>query len=153
MSEESVEGGCLCGRVRYAATGRRLWAAYCHCATCRHHVASPVAVFVGYRHGQVRFSGAAAPAIYRSSPDVERGFCAACGTPIFYRSDRHPGEIHLLIGTFDRPAAFAPTRHVFHDEKLPWFDAADHLPRHPGSSLGAPPSRVGPAGVEDGVGS
>ena len=153
MSEETAEGGCLCGRVRYVATGRHLWAAYCHCATCRHHVASPVAVFVGYRHGQVRFTGAAAPVIYRSSPDVERGFCAACGTPIFYRSDRHPGEIHLLVGSFDRPAAVAPTMHVFCGERLPWFDVADHLPRHAATSGAATPPGQGANAVEDGTGS
>ncbi len=144
MSEQTATGGCLCGQVRYVAEGRRLWAAYCHCATCRRHVAGPVAVFVGYPNAQARFTGAE-PAIYRSSPDVERGFCAACGTPVFYRSaQRHPGEIHLLIGTLDRPDAIAPQIHVFVEERLPWFETTDHLPRYAGSSTGADPISRGP---------
>ncbi len=138
MTDQSATGGCLCGRIRYTANGPPEWVAHCHCATCRHHVASPVATFVGYRHDQVRFE-AGEPAIYRSSPDVERAFCPNCGTPLYYRSERHAGEIHLLIGTFDAPGAIAPQFHVYFQERLPWFDTADGLPRYAGTARGAGP--------------
>ena len=138
MTDQTAKGGCLCGRIRYVADGNPAWIAHCHCATCRHHVAGPVATFVGFRRDQVRFE-TDEPAVYLSSPNVERGFCPHCGTPLFYRSDRHPGEIHLLIGSFDTPDAFTPQFHVFVDERLPWFDVADGLPRYAETARGADP--------------
>lgn len=145
MGNDTVTGGCLCGRVRYAAVGRRLWVAHCHCATCRKQVAGAVATFIGFRRDQVRLEGDE-PGLYASSPDVERGFCRHCGTPLFYRSDRHPGEIHLLIGTLDRPQDHPARAHVFFAERLPWFDIADDLPRYVGTGSNTQPDWHGTVG-------
>ena len=35
---------------------------------------------------------------YASSPDSRRGHCRHCGSPLFFRSARWPGEIHLHLG-------------------------------------------------------
>lgn len=32
------------------------------------------------------------PAVYASSPGVERAFCAGCGTPLTYKADDMPGS-------------------------------------------------------------
>lgn len=50
-----------------------------------------------------------------------------------YEGDRAPGETHLYISTMDSPQKFRPTKHVFFDEKIAWFDTADDLPRYPRS--------------------
>ena len=38
--------------------------------------------------------------------------------------DLRPGEVHVLIGTLDRPEDFVPTRNAFVEEKLPWLHLA-----------------------------
>ena len=50
MSEASdrFEGGCLCGAVRFVATGQPKGVAWCHCESCRKHSGAPVSVFVAY---------------------------------------------------------------------------------------------------------
>jgi hypothetical protein len=47
MSEQ-FEGGCLCGAVRFVATGQPKSVAWCHCQSCRKHSGAPVSVFVAF---------------------------------------------------------------------------------------------------------
>ena len=111
-----ASGHCLCRQFTFETDGEPRWVAYCHCASCRRHTASPV-----------RFSGERAT--YASSPGVTRSFCSTCGTPIGYETDKRPGEIDLYLNVFDHPEAFSPQRHVYYAEHIPWFDVRDELPR------------------------
>ncbi|MGD1879661.1 MAG: GFA family protein [Kiloniellaceae bacterium] len=127
-----TRGHCLCGAVSYEYSGPENWQAYCHCESCRRNTASPVTAFFAVPRSAFRFSGKA-PAVYRSSPGVRRLFCADCGTPMAYDSDRYPDEIHLYAATLEDPENYAPEGHVHVAERLSWFDVKDDLPRHPGS--------------------
>ncbi|MEC9368554.1 MAG: GFA family protein [Pseudomonadota bacterium] len=138
-------GHCLCGKVSYRLDAGPIWIAYCHCASCRRHAGSPVTLFAGMREDRVVWTGAD-PDIYQSSPGVERLFCGQCGTPVAYRAERFPGELHLYHGTLDTPAAFPPAGHVHAGGQLPWFEIDDRLPRY--ESAGGPeamPVSIGPA--------
>jgi len=61
---EEFEGGCLCGAVRFVATGKPNGTYWCHCHSCRKHTGAPAAVVVEFdgnadsqqgRDNQVRF--------------------------------------------------------------------------------------------------
>lgn len=125
----ALRGHCHCGAVSWESDGPVAWACYCHCPDCRRNAASPVTAFFGVPHGSHRWTGTA-PAIYASSPGVERLFCAACGTQMAYRHAEDTRNIHLYIATLDDPETVRPTFHVFHAHHLSWFDTADDLPRH-----------------------
>jgi hypothetical protein len=51
---------------------------------------------------------------------VTRTFCGRCGSPRSYEDHRWPGEVHVLIGSMDRPEDFVPARDAFAGEKLRW---------------------------------
>jgi hypothetical protein len=119
----SHDGGCMCGRIRFSFGGTPRFVATCHCAPCRRWTGAPMTTYVGGRDEEVSWSGAA-PAIYESSPGVERLFCPQCGTALAYRGAKWAGETHLLLGAFDAPDAFTPTRDVFVDEALAWLKPA-----------------------------
>lgn len=70
---------------------------------------------------------------FPSSAGAERGFCARCGSSLFFRSTRWPGELHIALGTLDGDADRAPTAHVFWETHAGWasLDPADGLPRKP----------------------
>ncbi len=129
MSDDAVViGGCLCGAVRYAARGKVKWTAYCHCQSCRRATGSPVAAFAGFDEAQFSFT-AGAPQVFESSPGVWRSFCGRCGSPLTYRANKYPGEVHIHTGSFDDPEGFAPRAHVFFAEHISWFDTTDKTRR------------------------
>lgn len=117
-----IEGGCLCGAVRYRASGAPIVSLICHCATCRRAVGAqavgwltvPAAGFAWTR---------GAPAAFASSPGVERTHCAACGTSLGWAGV--PGEIDVTLASLDDPEAAPPVRETWLSHRLSWAPAAD----------------------------
>lgn len=124
QNTETIEGGCLCGAVRFAATSQPKGVFWCHCQSCRKHSGAPVSVFVGFEHrtyvvtkGEItKFS---------SSPGTTRGFCSKCGSTLTCEVKALPTETHFHVGTFDAPERFQPRRHFFRNEQLPWLHLAE----------------------------
>ncbi|MGI9369223.1 MAG: GFA family protein [Ruegeria sp.] len=128
-------GGCFCGAIRYFAAGEPIWAAHCHCESCRRTTGSPMTSFLGMTRKGVTWEGQRT--VRESSPEVFRGFCGTCGTPVSYESSRWPTETHLYAATLDHPEVYIPQAHVFWSERLPWMTIADDLPKYDGGSPGA----------------
>lgn len=135
-------GGCLCGAVRYEVRSAPLWVCHCHCTMCRKQSGTGIGTFVGFPAGTVTWSGAK-PTRYRSSKDVERSFCATCGSPLAFHRVH---ETSLALGSLDHPErlpvegrAEIPvwSTHVWYQDRLAWFDTADGWSRH----LKFPPGR------------
>lgn len=124
-------GRCLCRAVRFAYEGPARWCGHCHCETCRRQCSAPFTTFVGVKDGRWRWTGVE-PAIYHSSPWVERFFCSKCGSPMAYRGDHWPGEIHFYAASLDNPVAVEPRFHVHVTERLPWIHLDDGLPEYEG---------------------
>ena len=120
MSEDIYEGRCMCGAVRFKAQGTPKWVLWCHCESCRRHSGAPASVFVSFADGAVRMTSGEI-AKYESSPGVERGFCARCGSTLTCTNPKLPNETHFHIGAFERAAELAPTAEFFSKERLPWF--------------------------------
>ena len=92
-------GGCLCGRVRIAATGRPCRVGLYHCLDCRKH------------HGALFHASAIFPqhavAIAGETRDYGgRFFCPRCGSSVFART---ADEIELYLGSLDAPNQLVPT--------------------------------------------
>ena len=127
-ADQTREGGCLCGAVRYRCVGEPLWVAHCHCKSCRRACGSVVLPWAGYpaeNHEIIEGS----PRSHESSKGVRRGFCGDCGTPLTYESERYPGEVHITVGSLDDPEALPPRSHVFTEEQISWLHIEDGLPR------------------------
>ncbi len=133
MTEEQGKftGGCMCGGVRYEASGDPISVIFCHCESCRKHTGAPVVALAGFKLEQVRFT-LGERATYESTPGVQRGFCRRCGTPLTWEGDGD--ELGPLIeihgGTADAPNELAPQLHVHYAERIPWFEVSDALPRY-----------------------
>lgn len=129
MTTPDTTGHCLCGCIQYRATGAPNWRCICHCESCRRATGVPSTVFASFPRAQFHFEGE--PRRYQSSPGVTRTFCGHCGTPLTYEAEDLPGEIHLLTGSADQPAAahLIPQYHVFDNERVSWVDLGAALPR------------------------
>lgn len=129
---ESVEGGCLCGAVRYRATGATSHPTLCHCASCRRASAAPMVAWVTFPKDGFRFVRGE-PGRHRSSERVERTFCPRCGTPLTYVHDAFPDAVDVTTCSLDDPAAFPPADHTWLCHRLPWMAREGALPSFPRS--------------------
>ena len=124
-----LEGGCLCGAVRYRVTAEPVGSAYCHCRMCQRRSGAPAVATVEVPTGGLALVQGE-PAAYRSSPAAERLFCRDCGTELYFTLLDDPPSLSLNLGTLDEPEAVRPTRHIWTSSQVSWFDVADGLPRH-----------------------
>lgn len=122
----SHSGGCQCGAVRYHISVPLGRASICHCRMCQKAFGNAMAPLVAVPRGGLEWTRGS-PATFRSSAPVARGFCAACGTPLFMLEDGDP-NIEIAICTLDNPAAAAPVAQVGVESRLPWFAAMANLP-------------------------
>ena len=130
MSEttERFEGGCLCGAVRFVASGPPKEVAWCHCESCRKHSGAPVSVFALYDGAAYTLTKGEITKFDSTPGRTRRGFCARCGSTLTCETIGRPTETHFHIGAFDRSAELAPTRHIFPKEQLPWLHLGPDQP-------------------------
>ena len=124
---DTLEGGCLCGAVRYVATGAPVNSRVCHCRKCQRAIGAAFNARVLYRREQVAITGPMKA--YASSPDLRRGFCPDCGTTVFSLRDS-AGLVAVTTGSLDDASGFEPAEHIWITSKQPWLVLDDGLPQH-----------------------
>ena len=125
MSE--IEGGCLCGAVRYRVRGQPSNTMICHCRTCRRATGAPVVAWLTFAKADFEVR-AGTLAEFRSTPPVRRGFCGTCGTPLTYSHRESPDSIDVTTCSLDEPQAFPPTHHSWLSDDVAWVRFGDSLP-------------------------
>ncbi len=125
-----LEGGCLCGAVRYRIAAAPDSVAYCHCRLCQRSSGAPVLAWASVAVAGFAFT-AGEPATYRSSEIGLRQFCRLCGTQLLFRHVRSARTVDINVGSLDDPARLVPQYHIWTASRLPWFDTVDALPRYP----------------------
>ena len=108
---ERVTGGCLCGAVRFVASGRPWRVGLCHCLDCRKH------------HGALFHASAIFPAhAVAIEGEVQsyagRHFSPRCGSPVFGRSG---DEVEVNLGSLDAPDQFRPTYELWTVRRESWL--------------------------------
>lgn len=142
MVDPVARGSCRCGAVRFRATLPSRWVAHCHCSDCRRSHGAAFVTWAGFASSQVGVDAdAAAPRWYASSPGARRGFCARCGSPMFFESERWPGETHVARALFVDALDREPSVHVYYESHVPWLTLDDALPKKvSASSAPVPPT-------------
>ena len=108
---ERFSGGCLCGDVRFVATGRPYRGGICHCLDCRKH------------HGALFFAAAIFP---EDAVSIEGGtgeyggrhFCPRCGSSVF---ERYGDEVEVNLGSLDAPDQLKPTYECWTVRRESWL--------------------------------
>ena len=132
MSSSESHGHCLCGAVRFSATLPSKWVAHCHCTLCQRAHGAAFVTWAGFQADKVQIEADDGALQWFASPaGGERGFCARCGSSLFFRSSQWPGELHLARALFTDPLDRDPQAHVYWDTHVSWVDLADCLPRKP----------------------
>lgn len=127
-----LRGGCLCGTVRYEVAGPVHDVHHCHCGMCRKSHGGGFSTFARLNAADFRFvAGADQVHGYRSSPPMERGFCAVCGSRLTFRFDGMPEAVWVAVGTFDDDCGVRAESHAFVASKAPWDEITDDLKQYP----------------------
>ena len=118
-------GGCLCGALRYEAAVSESENWYCHCRMCQKATGSVVSTSALIKKSQLRMLKGTAK-FYQSSTDIERGFCANCGSPMFFRPIKEDW-VSILSGTLDDPEVAPPQGHYGVESRISWLKIVDDL--------------------------
>jgi hypothetical protein len=144
--ERPFSGGCSCGAVRYEVD-RVFDVIYCHCNHCRRSSGAPL-MLVAQVSGDAFRLTKGSPSEYKTSDSGRSFFCGVCGSGLYgeyiapnqpLASDGRYFSVH--VGTFDNPELVRPRIHQFVEDKLPWFDTTDKLPRFNGNTLPHPDNK------------
>jgi hypothetical protein len=68
---------------------------------------------------------------YQEPSGSSRGFCRRCGSPMFFRSLRDPGETHMPMALFTQAIDRLPGSHEHYDTHVAWVSVAETLPIEP----------------------
>lgn len=122
-------GGCQCGAIRFRVDGEPGEASICHCRMCQKATGGLFGAYASVRAAELVWTRGERR-LFQSSNKVQRGFCAACGTPLTYEyaGSRHMG---LAIGAFDRACDVRPAEQLGSRDQLPYFAELADLPVHP----------------------
>lgn len=130
-----MQGGCLCGRVRYTIAVDPLATIVCHCTHCQKQGGSAFSVNLVVPAAAFRQSGE--DAVYLDTGDsglpVHRHFCPACGSPILSRLEIMPGVLAVKAGTLDDPSSVKPGLRAYAAREQAWLKDFAHIASVPGA--------------------
>jgi len=122
------QGSCLCGAVTFTVRGELKAPDACHCRKCRkqtgHHLAS-----TDVTRADLEIKGAENVTWFQSSEKVRRGFCAKCGSTLFWDPVTADWTA-IAMGAFDGATGVKLGKHIFVADKGDYYDIADGLPQN-----------------------
>jgi hypothetical protein len=119
-------GGCLCGQVRYAVEGALRDIICCHCEQCRRSSGHFVAA-TACRRARFRLLSHDTLKWYSAKPGLRRGFCAACGSSLFFE-DLNSERISIAAGTLDAPQGLRIAAHIYAAEAGGYYRIEPDVP-------------------------
>lgn len=129
MPTSFAHGSCLCGAVQFEASLPPKWVAHCHCTRCQRAHGAAFVTWVGVDAVDTVVSDTRSALTWYTTPEgASRGFCHTCGSPMFFKSPRWPGELHIARALFLEPVDLMPQSHVHFDTRVNWVCLGDSLP-------------------------
>ena len=125
MSRTDTTGRCLCGDIRLTIAGELRSPGACHCSQCRrqsgHYWAAATV-------DDAALTVTGVPRWFEASDKAVRGFCARCGSFLFWKA-RGSDTIDVALGCLDAPTGVRLERHIFTAHKGDYYDIDGDLPQ------------------------
>jgi hypothetical protein len=117
-----IQGGCLCGAVRFRSTAAPIAARYCWCRLCQHIAAGSATVNVVFPSDAVTVEGQTQ--VYENVADsgnhMRRRFCPTCGSHLFSEAQSRPHLIIIRAGALDDPNGVRPAAAIWTAQAPTW---------------------------------
>ena len=128
-----MNGGCLCGQVRYSANVDPIFSAVCHCKTCQKQTGTAFRVVVAVPLPAVSIQGS--PNTYTRTGDsgqqVVNRFCPHCGSTVVIEPAALTDTAIIPAGTLDDPSWVRPSVEIYCDNAQPWVQLGGDMQRFP----------------------
>ncbi len=118
-----MRGSCLCGQVTYEINGPLRSVVGCHCNQCRKATGHFVAA-TQTRTEHLQINGQDNITWFQSSENAKRGFCATCGSPLFWR-ELDSDNTSVMAGTLDGETGLTMDRQIHTESKGDYYTLPD----------------------------
>jgi hypothetical protein len=123
-----LTGSCLCRAVSFEITGTLPHPPdACHCSQCRKQ-SGHFFVSANVQRDALKITGIDNLTWFRSSEHVRRGFCALCGSSLFW-DPIGKDFVAIAMGAIDGPSGTLLAKHIFVRNKGDYYDICDGLPQ------------------------
>ncbi|MHB1299676.1 MAG: GFA family protein [Burkholderiales bacterium] len=132
MSQITLKGSCLCGSVRYEASGDPQRFYHCHCQRCRKATGTGHASNILMAGAKLIFTkGEDLLKLYKvpEAQRFSRQFCSQCGAAM-PRTSGSADRVVIPAGSLDEEPHIRPQARIFWDSRADWSCGGDDLPRH-----------------------
>ena len=130
MTQTTLKGSCLCGAVKYEASGEAKRFLHCHCSRCRKATGTGHASNLFLQPGTLRWLSGEDQVRSFKLPAAKRftnSFCANCGSRV-PRQAAGTDIVLIPAGSLDDEAPIAPQARIFTSSRANWSCGGDGLP-------------------------
>lgn len=124
MTEDTFEGRCTCGAVRYRLSSGPLIVHCCHCTWCQRETGSAFAINAMIESDRLSWTGAIDEVLTPSASGKDQTIvrCPTCRTALW---SHYAGAGRLVsfvrVGTLEEPDRLPPDVHIFAASKQAWL--------------------------------
>lgn len=135
MNQSHLRGSCLCGAVKFEASGEPKRFVHCHCSRCRKATGTGHASNLFLQPGALKWLSGEEQVRSFKVPEAKRftnSFCATCGG----RLPRQPKDTNSVIipaGSLDEEVPMKPQARIFYESRANWSCTDDDLTVYPES--------------------
>lgn len=128
-----IEGGCLCGDVRYRSDAEPVMKALCHCSYCQKSSGSTYSSNLLIPESSFSVSGKLN--CYTSTGGSGRMlnsyFCPNCGSNLYNTAEAYPGLVIIKTGSLDNPSEFKPDANIWCESAPSWVKIDEGMNNFP----------------------
>ncbi len=135
-NNQTFEGGCTCGHVRYRMASKPMWVNACHCTWCQRETGGAFATNAMIEADRVELIGEIAPEVVDTPSASGKGQkiwrCPKCRIAVWSNYAGAGDAIRFVrVGTLDAGHGIAPNVHIFTSTKQPWVVLPPGVPAVP----------------------
>jgi hypothetical protein len=118
-------GGCQCGAIRYELSERPIRSFQCQCRDCQKDSGGGHSSVMVFNSRTFVLKGEARETLRTADSGARKrkGFCPACGSPLYNKPESQPQYIGIYVGSLDDASSFKPDVVLFTSRGHAW----DHL--------------------------
>ena len=128
-----IEGGCLCGKVRYSADAEPTFVGVCHCKNCQKGSGTAFSIVVALPTPALTVQGTVQTFTGQgdSGKATYRRFCPECGSPVASEAELMPETVMIPVGTLDDKSGVRPAMQIYCDSAQDWAVLEAGIQRFP----------------------